>query len=366
MLGELARRQAASGSSAPVAPSAEINTPIRKAKPPTLPGDNGSRVKRNIGLIAVIVGVVMLINYNASHLQVQSSALGGARTQQAISGRGFTQLPQGGIVTTAVAQQGENQCVSTYKTDTPTAQCQSFCSEKFKKFHCTWCKCRACLFCPKGGDAIELAAKDYPPPASPPPPADASSASDQAASDLDGDASLLSPSDASAVGSTANASTSMLPDAWMSLDSRSSSTGMNSTPGDTLLNTAITVASPVATSTAASTAADGSVTAESRLGAADAIDSAAASLPSVDLGAAASAATPTDGFATGTGSAGSAAPADAGETNMPAPTLATGSAGAKDDDESYDAELAQARGSDGDASVGTESQPDVAADSAIA
>ena len=65
-------------------------------------------------------------SYNASHLQVQSSALGGAKTQQAISGRGFSQLPQGGIVTTAVAQQGDNQCVSTYKTDTPTAQCQSF------------------------------------------------------------------------------------------------------------------------------------------------------------------------------------------------------------------------------------------------
>lgn len=79
-------------------------------------------------------------------------------------------------MTTAVALQGASQCVSTFKTDTPNAQCQAFCSVKFKKFHCAWCKCRACDFCPKGGAAIEEAARDAPPPFSPPPPAAASPA----------------------------------------------------------------------------------------------------------------------------------------------------------------------------------------------
>ena len=118
----------------------------------------------------VILAVVLLINYNASRTGLRySMGLGGAKTQSAIYRSGSSNLATGGRIMTAAGQQGSNQCVSTYNVppDTPTAMCQSFCSTKFKKFHCMWCKCRACDFCPKGGEAIEEASKD----ASPPPPA---------------------------------------------------------------------------------------------------------------------------------------------------------------------------------------------------
>ena len=122
-------------------------------------------------MCGAVVALLLLINWNASRLNVASIGIGGgARTKNAIATRGFSTLPSGGTVSTATAQQGALQCVSTYKTDTPTAQCQTFCAVKFKRTHCTWCKCRACDWCPKGGDAIEEAAKDMPPPASPPSP----------------------------------------------------------------------------------------------------------------------------------------------------------------------------------------------------
>jgi len=104
-------------------------------------------------------------------MRVVSSGLGGSRTQEYISRGGAARFAMGGGVVTAAAQQGASQCVSAHKSDTPTAQCQAFCSEKFRKFHCGWCKCRLCDFCPKGGEAIEEAAKDEPPPSplAPPP-----------------------------------------------------------------------------------------------------------------------------------------------------------------------------------------------------
>jgi hypothetical protein len=129
------------------------------------------RRSRNLLWAGAVAALVLFINWNTSHLDVSTSGITNSRTQQAISARGFSVLPQGGSVRTATAEQGNNQCISTYKTDAATAQCQAFCSTKFKKFHCMWCKCRACAFCPKGGEAIEEASKDAPPPETPPPEA---------------------------------------------------------------------------------------------------------------------------------------------------------------------------------------------------
>ena len=106
-------------------------------------------------------------------MQVRGSGLGSAKTQGAIASKGYTTLATGGRLVTAAAMQGSNQCVSTYKVppDTATAMCQAFCNVKFKKFHCMWCKCRACEFCAKGVEAIQEAARDAPPPS---PPSEAS------------------------------------------------------------------------------------------------------------------------------------------------------------------------------------------------
>jgi len=128
------------------------------------------KLKRSLPWLLIVIGIVLLVNWNTSRMQVQTTGLGGAKTQDTIASKGYAQFQAGGSVTTAAAQQGSNQCVSTFKTDTPTAQCQAFCNLKHKKFHCLWCKCRACEFCPKGGDAIEEAARTAPPPFSPPPP----------------------------------------------------------------------------------------------------------------------------------------------------------------------------------------------------
>lgn len=140
---------------------------------PQFGADSAQNRKRNLCnvlWVSVIIAVVLLINWNTSRINVSATGLGSSKAQSAISKGGVTVLPDGGTVRTAAAEQGDNQCVSTYKTDTPTAQCQPFCNVKFKKFHCMWCKCRACDFCPKGGEAIEEAAKDAPPPMNPPPP----------------------------------------------------------------------------------------------------------------------------------------------------------------------------------------------------
>lgn len=115
----------------------------------------------------MVVGVVLLINWNASRMRIHTG-FGGARTQDNLSSKGYVQFTSGGSITTATAQQGASQCVSAYKTDTHTAQCQTFCNSKFRRFHCLWCKCRACDFCPKGGEAIEEATKAGPPPSPPP------------------------------------------------------------------------------------------------------------------------------------------------------------------------------------------------------
>ena len=99
-------------------------------------------VKQIIIWTGIICVIALLINWNVSRLQTTAK-----------SGRG------GGSVQSAVSVQGDSQCISPHKGDTPTAVCQAFCNEKFLKFHCNWCKCRACSFCPKGGEAIEEAAK---------------------------------------------------------------------------------------------------------------------------------------------------------------------------------------------------------------
>ena len=118
-----------------------------------------------------VVAITLLINWNTSRMRVQATGLGGSKAQDGIASKGYVQFASGGRVMTAAAQQGASQCSSTYKTDTPTAQCQTFCNIKHKKFHCMWCKCRMCDFCAKGTEAIEEAAKAAPPPSPPPQPA---------------------------------------------------------------------------------------------------------------------------------------------------------------------------------------------------
>ena len=112
--------------------------------------------------VSTIVVIALLINLNVSRLTSRTAGLGNSRTQRMLSKVGTANLASGGRVTTAAAQQGDSQCVSQHKTDTPTAQCQTFCNVQYKKFHCAWCKCRACEFCPKGGEAIEEASKPAP------------------------------------------------------------------------------------------------------------------------------------------------------------------------------------------------------------
>lgn len=90
--------------------------------------------------ILVIITVALLINWNSSRTRIVSSGLGGAKTRDNIARGGYARFAGGGGVITAAAQQGASQCVSAQKGDTPTAQCQPFCSEQFKKFHCVWCK----------------------------------------------------------------------------------------------------------------------------------------------------------------------------------------------------------------------------------
>jgi len=151
-----ARRQSANVSPAESPPDPPADAPKdRRSKPsPAFGGESGSqKLKRVLPWVLLVMGVAVLVNWNASRMRAQTAGLGGAKMQ----------------TMTAVAQQGGSQCVSAIKSDTPTAQCQGFCNAKFKKFHCAWCKCRACDFCPKGGEAIEEAAKAAPPPFSPPP-----------------------------------------------------------------------------------------------------------------------------------------------------------------------------------------------------
>ena len=116
----------------------------RVKEPPRLPSPTGGRkpVKQIIIWTGIICVIALLINWNVSRLQTTVK-----------SGRG------GGSVQSSVSAQGDSQCISAFNGDTPTAVCQAFCNEKFMKFHCKWCKCRACSFCPKGGEAIEEAAK---------------------------------------------------------------------------------------------------------------------------------------------------------------------------------------------------------------
>ena len=146
------------------------------ARPSLTPADAAAfasqRLRRNVGMAFCFIAILLLINWNAKNLSTPSTGLGigNSKAQASISRKGFVRLPSGATVRTASADQGDNQCISKFSTDTKTAQCQAFCNVKFRKFHCVWCKCRACTFCPKGGEAIEEAAKDAPPPFPPPSP----------------------------------------------------------------------------------------------------------------------------------------------------------------------------------------------------
>ena len=122
----------------------------------------GKPVRQIVIWMAVICGLAFVINANVSRLQSRTAGLSSTSTQNQLASKGTVTLPSGVKVSTAVGSQGDTQCVSQHKADTPTAQCQAFCNQKFMKFHCMWCKCRACDFCPKGGEAIEEAAKATP------------------------------------------------------------------------------------------------------------------------------------------------------------------------------------------------------------
>lgn len=142
------------------------------------PGNANAKPRRSFRQIACAVGaivaLIILINWNVSQLQM-SSSLSSPSTQSMLANTGKVELLSGAKVQTAVALQGDAQCVSQYKSDSSTATCQGFCSAKFKKFHCAWCKCRACAFCPRGGEAIE-GAEQLSLHSPPPPPAPNSSA----------------------------------------------------------------------------------------------------------------------------------------------------------------------------------------------
>ena len=72
-------------------------------------------------------------------------------------------------MTTAASKQGSRHCSSQHANDAPTAECQAFCADQFRKFHCLWCKCRACTFCPREDDKLALIEELHPPPPPPSP-----------------------------------------------------------------------------------------------------------------------------------------------------------------------------------------------------
>eukprot|EP00312_Isochrysidales_sp_CCMP1244_P026613 CAMPEP_0202800200 /NCGR_PEP_ID=MMETSP1388-20130828/100010_1 /ASSEMBLY_ACC=CAM_ASM_000864 /TAXON_ID=37098 /ORGANISM="Isochrysis sp, Strain CCMP1244" /LENGTH=123 /DNA_ID=CAMNT_0049470177 /DNA_START=16 /DNA_END=383 /DNA_ORIENTATION=+ len=73
------------------------------------------------------------------------------------------------MMTTAASKQGSRHCSSQHANDAPTAECQAFCADQFRKFHCLWCKCRACTFCPREDDKLALIEELHPPPPPPSP-----------------------------------------------------------------------------------------------------------------------------------------------------------------------------------------------------
>lgn len=150
------RRQAATPVSSPAALEAAAPAGLHKSKPP--PESGSQRIKRSLPWVLLVIVVYLFINFNSSRMRMNSPAK----------------------TVAAATLQGADQCVSTYKSDTTTAQCQPFCNAKHKKFHCAWCKCRLCDFCPKGNEAVVEAGKDAPPPSSPPPPPSADQLADGA------------------------------------------------------------------------------------------------------------------------------------------------------------------------------------------
>ena len=142
MVSEVARRPA---SSTPSPESQHVisfgkSTPSPKPVTPSNPEAQQQQRKArcNVCMCLGVIAVLLLIDWNASRLNIASIGVGGgARTRNALAARGYSQLPLGGSITTATAQQGSSQCISTNKNDAPTAQCQSFCAPKFKRSHCT-------------------------------------------------------------------------------------------------------------------------------------------------------------------------------------------------------------------------------------
>ena len=55
-----------------------------------------------------------------------------ASTQSKLLSTGTIELDSGSTIQTSVARQGNAQCVSQYRADSPTAECQEFCSRQYK------------------------------------------------------------------------------------------------------------------------------------------------------------------------------------------------------------------------------------------
>ena len=105
--------------------TADLEPSSKGKETPKKEGAAGGRkpVKTIIIWTGVICVIALMINWNVSRLQTTAKgSRGGASVQSSVSA------------------QGDSQCISPHKGDTPTAVCQAFCSEKFKKFHCVWCK----------------------------------------------------------------------------------------------------------------------------------------------------------------------------------------------------------------------------------
>ena len=92
----------------------------------------------------------------------QLRGLSSTSTQNQLASKGTVTLPSGVKCRRRVGSQGGHAVRLAHKADTPTAQCQAFCNQSSVEVPSMWCKCRACDFCPKGGEAIEEAAKATP------------------------------------------------------------------------------------------------------------------------------------------------------------------------------------------------------------
>eukprot|EP00965_Chrysotila_dentata_P259823 6213692-Pleurochrysis_carterae.AAC.2 len=108
---------------------------------------------------AGVCATILVLNMRVGQAPPKTSTADTGKQAPAPAGQ-MLAVNRGGFVTSTQAK-GQSACVSQHKADSPTADCQAFCNVKFKKFHCNWCKCRACNFCPKGDDAIIEASEKF-------------------------------------------------------------------------------------------------------------------------------------------------------------------------------------------------------------